>query len=482
MGHLRTPAGECADAGARSEPVTRIVFAAVAAAALIRWPALRAEFWFDEILSYEQFARAARSVSDIFFAPALKHDNNHHLNTLVLYLLGDQQHWIVYRVPGALAGLVATAAAVMIARRHSPRAAMATGVLVASSFFVAIYSTEARGYPWLLLAASSGFLSLDAYLETRRVTTAAAFWASMTVGLMAHPTILHFYLGALLWSGFRLRGDRRALARLHGVPVVWTMLWVAFVVRGSTVGGGPAWTWSEIVDQGLAWTFGYPPSMVPALAAGLLVALVVLHDARASWREGTDDGLFYVGALFGPIIFVAALAPPFLFPRYFLVSLFFLLIVTGRQLARLAATSRLGAAFAVALAVLFAGGNGTHLVALARDRASNHSSAVRFVAGSDQSRPSLITSVTLDRWTELPLMFFAERLSVADRLAYLPRGEGARTPAPPPIDWVIEARQPCSAPPAERRRLASGHVVALSREFPVCGPSGMSWAIYRPEP
>ncbi len=75
----------------------------IAMALAFRLPALLTDFWFDEVFSYERFVRHARSIGDIFFGDALKHDNNHHLNTLTLYLLGEQSNWILYRLPSLIA-------------------------------------------------------------------------------------------------------------------------------------------------------------------------------------------------------------------------------------------------------------------------------------------------------------------------------------------------------------------------------------------
>jgi hypothetical protein len=451
----------------------------MAVAALIRLPALWADFWFDEILSYERYAARAQSVVDVFFSPALKHDNNHHLNTVVLYLLGDQRHWVLYRLPGALAGIVAVGAVVLIGQRQSRRTGLMAGALVASSYLIAVYSTEARGYPWLLCLAAGGFLALDRFLATRRLAAAALFWLAIAGGLAAHPTILHFYLGAVVWSGYRLRSSGMDWLRLHAPVACWTILWILVVLRGSVVGGGPAWSWSVIVDQGLAWTFGYPVSTVPALIAGLAAALLVIIDARWLWSAGSDEGLFYAGAVLGPIIFVASLSPPYLFPRYFLVPLFFLLVVAGRQLARLSRTPVVGSSLAMALVLPFLTGNGLLLASVVRERHGVLSAAVDTLTARTAVSPAVVTSRSLDQWTELPLRFYARRMGVDDRIVYVTRGEIADGRADPAnVLWSIEPSPPCGLPPAADLSLPQGHVLHLVRSFHVCGPSGMSWALY----
>ena len=465
----------------RETPVhARDVALLLAVAALFRLPALVTDFWFDEILSYERLAERAHAIGDIFFASALKHDNNHHLNTLTLYLLGEQPKWVVYRQPSLVIGLIAVAVVVLIGRRRSRLDGLVSGVFVAASCMVVLYSTEARGYTWLLLSAATGFLALDRVLTTRARAPLWMFWLSMSAGLAAHPAILHFYLGALLWSGFRLRATLRDLARLHAVPIAWIGAWIAFVTLGSVVGGGPSWTWREILDGSLAWTLGYPIHTVPPLVVAGACAVVVLWDAHRLWSEGSDEGLFYLGTILGPVVLMTALSPPYLFPRYFLVPLFFLLIVAGRRTAALARSSTRGRWAAVAAVVLFVGGNAVHVTTIFRERYRNHSSAVRMLADGTPEREVTVTSWSLDQWTQLPLAFYASRLGLGDRIEYIPRAELSRRVATAPrIDWVTEVTPPCHAPPPTRRSLPTGPgTYVLTRSFPVCGPSGMSWYVY----
>ena len=50
--------------------------------------AARGDLWLDEIWSL-LFVRASRSVTDLF--ARFRHDNNHLLNTLFLYYLGERK-------------------------------------------------------------------------------------------------------------------------------------------------------------------------------------------------------------------------------------------------------------------------------------------------------------------------------------------------------------------------------------------------------
>jgi hypothetical protein len=459
------------------------VAAIVLLAFVVRVPAVLTDFWFDEIFSYERFARTARSVQDIFLSPALKHDNNHHLNTLTMYWLGDQTSWFVYRLPVTACGLLAVAGAVMVGRRRSRAEGVLSGLVAATSLMLVAFTTDARGYGWLIAFAVLGFLALDRFLRSGNRGALITFWIALAGGLASHATMLHFYLGALLWSGFHLRTRRVDLVKLHIVPAAWILFWAVAVLRGSTVGGGPPWTWSQIGDEGLAWTFGYPLGVIPAWAAGAVAAGLVLWDARRLWAEGSDEGLFTVGAILSPVIFVAALSPPYLFPRYFLVPILFLLLVVGRCLGRCWTTGPAGRAAVIALTLAFLAGNSVQIFRFVQERRGTHVAAVRLFLDSGPSSPIVVTSRSLDTWTEMPIRFYERRLGEAGRITYVPRATVAeRSAAEPRIQWVVEPAQPCAPDPGTRLTLPNGDAFALTNAYRVCGPSGMSWFLFAREP
>lgn len=459
------------------------VAAVVVVAGLLRIPVLLTDFWFDEILSYERYARAAQSALDVFFDPQFKHDNNHHLNTLALYWLGDDRHWVAYRLPSAFAGLVAVAAAVFIGNRRSRLEGVLTGLLVAGCSLIVVYTTEARGYGTLLCFTTLGFLTLDRFLTSGSRRAMVAFWLSIAFGVASHPGILHFYLGVLLWTGYRLRSRLRDLAWLHAGPAAWLLVWILAVVRGGAVGGGPPWTWEQIIDRSLAWTFGYPLATIPAALGAVGVVALVSWDARRLWREGSDEGLFHVGAVLGPATLLAALAPPYLFPRYFMVSILFALVVSGRSLARLWRRSRTGRVTAAVLVILFMAGNGTHLATVARDRTGHYPAVVTRIVESRPGREVVVASPSLDQWSEMPLRFYERAMQLGNRIHFVPRADIARrAPDVPSIDWVIEPEEPCDSDPANPLTLRNGEVFLLQEAHRVCGPSGMSWFLYSPRP
>ena len=449
-----------------------------AIALLFRARALFTDFWLDEIWSYN-LARRARSVADIFLSPDLKHDNNHQLNTVWLYVLGDQRHWALYRIPALVAGLIAVVVAYAIGGHRNRTEGVLAGLGVAGSFMMVVYSTEARGYALVLLFALLAFVALRRYLDAPSLAAGAWFWLWIVLGLAAQTSILHFYLGALLWSGYRLRGRWRDLVLLHAVPAAWGGLWTAFVLFGSRIGGGPPWTWRSLGDQSLAWTFGYPVSVVPTwLAAGAAGALVV-WDARQLWREGSDEGLFFGGTIFGPPILVAALSPPWLFPRYFLVPLLFLLLVAARSLARLWERPVWGRPTAAVILLLFLAGNVRQVVPFSQYGRGLASQAIRTLVDSRPSGEIFVTGQPVDLWSSLPITFYEHVLGLGDRLHYVARADLREPGRPAHMEWLIVQGLTGEAGPAAAMTLAGDGQFVLAHAYPQYGPSGMVWWLYR---
>jgi hypothetical protein len=450
----------------------------VALGAALRVRALFTDFWLDEIWSYEEIARRARSVVDIFLNPAFKLDNNHYLNSVFLFLLGERNAWAIYRLPAFVAGLLTIGVATRIGGARNRAEGWIFGTLVATSFVMVVYSTEARGYAWLLLFALLAFLALRRYFEKPSLGTAVLFWIWTALGLTAHSTMFEFYLAAFIWSSFRFRGRAPDFRRLHDVPVFFAVVWFLVVYLGSRGGGGVPWRWVDIVDQSLAWTLGYPTTLIPAALAGTLVAALVFWNAWAMRREGSDEGWFILGVVLVPPVLTAALAPAWLFPRYFLVSLLFLLLVLGQSLGRLWRQAWWGRPAVVAILVCFALGNLRHIVPFSEYGRGQASQAIRDIVADNGPGPVTLTGMPVEIAAQLPIRFYSDAFGLGTRITYVPQRELTDTSSPR-VEWVIAISPlPCTKP-ASRVTLPSSGTYSLRRAYPAYGPSGLCWFVYR---
>ena len=76
------------------------LLAGVTAGAVLRVWAACDDFWLDEIMSLG----LAQGISHSWEILTLHHDNNHILNTLYLFLIGQQQNWVWYRILSVVTG------------------------------------------------------------------------------------------------------------------------------------------------------------------------------------------------------------------------------------------------------------------------------------------------------------------------------------------------------------------------------------------
>jgi hypothetical protein len=473
---------------ARARAIPWLAFALLLAlAAAARAPALRTDLWLDEIWSLEGFALRARSVADVFVGEGFRHDNNHPLNTLWLHALGERSGWIAYRALAFASGLATVAAAIVFAGRRGRAAGLCAGVLVSLSFLQVVYSSEARGYATALAFALLAVLALERALDTGRAWPALAYAACTLGGLLAHPTFVLLYAGALPWSIARLlraplplRGRLGRIAGLHAGPLVALAAVELWILRGAERGGGPPWTWAEVADDALAWTLGFPIRTVPAALSLAACALVLAVELRALAREGDDRWLLHLGVIvLAPALTLGLLGRQYLFARYFLVPLAFLLLVLASALARLARGPGFGRVAAAILLLAFAAGNAAHLAPFYDHGRGGASAAVRRILASPPGE-IVVSGAPVDLWTAGPLAFYARRIDPARVVRYVERTAvraGGVTP-----DWFVEqsyAREP--QVPETTLRFA-GEPFDLAASYPAYGPSGLAWFLYRRRP
>ena len=120
---------------------------------------------------------------------------------------------------------------------------------------------------------------------------------------------------------------------LHGPPLLALAAFAAVTLPRMESGGGPLLAVGDVLRDTLAWTLGVPPSAAAAVGAALLVLAVVVADMRLLCRRGSDLWVFDLVAIVAPVLAIAAVRPPQLYPRYLLMSVTVFLLALGRVLA-----------------------------------------------------------------------------------------------------------------------------------------------------
>src|SRR4029077_19307910 len=129
-------------------------------ATLLRVRGAMNDLWLDEIWSLD-LVREIRSPIEVF--TKIHHDNNHYLNSLFMYFTGQRGNWPGYRIPAVVAGCGTVILAWLIGLRRNKSAALFSMLIVAFSYVLVLYSSEARGYGSLIFFCFLCFLSLQSF-------------------------------------------------------------------------------------------------------------------------------------------------------------------------------------------------------------------------------------------------------------------------------------------------------------------------------
>lgn len=357
-------------------------FMAIVAGAVLRCAAVNGELWLDELWSLLKVSDLSNPI-DIL--TKVKHDNNHILNSLWMWLWGATQPSFVYRIPALLCSLLLLLALYPRKRTTHPETAVMIVwlTLVALSYPLTLYGSEARGYSLVVLCAALAYLSLTKLVahpfDLRAIVT---FALCGIVGCLSHAIYVLFLAPAVAWliwrvAVSRLRDNSRALLWYGIVPPIGVaLLLILTFYRGMEIGGAPLMPYLEVAASTISVSFGGEAlSSVNAHVTGwsvflaLFVTVICLIELVA-WLRSGDPLAYLVGLiLVTPWIAVAVIQPHFILPRYFIIQVLFAYLVTARFLERLARQGTFGAMVATVLVLTFTAAQVRHtlnLVAVGR--------------------------------------------------------------------------------------------------------------------
>lgn len=454
--------------------------AAVLAAAAYRFLASLDDFWLDEIWSWLIVTRV-QSASQIF--TDIRHDNNHFLNTWIMYGLGADCHWFFYRLPAVAAGIATVAMCGWTARRWGRLAVLTATLITGASFPLIQYSSEARGYAYALFFAVAAFEILQESLDRPRNWLDAMFACCAVLGLLAHITFVYAYVALVGWSLWRLFRRHGIWSSRHWAVLVWQILvpgivlaWLYFVnLRYLVVGGGDEQPWGTVIRQALSLAVGGPQAEP---WAGIVAIFVLVAAGLAFYqvhRAGSDLWLPLGACIFVlPALSLLATRPAVVYPRYFLVSMLFLQLLISWWLVRVFHGSRHGKIlYAVFLLAILTGNAVSTSRFLAYGR-GGYQAALQFMLEHSSDRDLTVGS-DHDFRNSLVLRYYFPRCRGNRRLVYYSQGNW---PQGGPEWFLIHSQEPQFTP---RETLADelGNAYHLQAVFPYAGLSGWHWAVYR---
>ncbi len=442
----------------------RTAFLAVGAAVLLLAVALRirgatGSLWLDEVWTFKLLENIGHSAFDVIFG--LPHDNNHHLNTLWLLLVGPLAPEPLQRGLSILCGSAAVVAAGLFFGKERPAAALFAMAITAAAYPFVHYGSEARGYAGLMLFMLAGLvlvdreLAADAPSDTRRMRLGIV----VVLGLLSHLGSLHAFLAAGLWAAAvearRLRSAREGLRSAFAMfapaammsGVLGLCLAVGIARYGLHVGG------ILLPGEGgllhgygmmMAYTFGLPTEWNPPPVA--LATMVSTALAVARFRDDRRFVLYGIGILLLPLIMFASAQPFNGVPRRHFVSAVFVALMAADLAGR--AFERGGAA-RLAAAVLMIGFSGLQARQLETFFIYGRGDAKGALAVLAQS-PHAVIATTFEARDGVMLRFYAARERTA-------------------LNIVSDPRRACASDPLWL--LTEVDVPLAERALP-CGPNG----------
>ena len=468
------------------------------------------DFSMDEIMS---LSLALRLKSPWEIISQANVGNNHLLNTFFMYLLGDQANWVIYRLPAVLAGSLTVVLAGLIGKLRGKLEALLAMLLTGCSSLMIQFSSEARGYAFMLLAALLAFYALWRFMKEKKPIMAWLFSVSSILGFVSHLTFAFFYGAAAVWSGTRFILERqnwrealRNLAYCQALPTLFFLFLYLVKIRHIAFEGGEKFPVYKLWVYSLALTLGAPPRGLLAMIAALIIIAGFLGGLSLLRRENPPLDYFFID-LFLLNTFVLYMMTYYSDIRFILITLEFILILLAFFLAHLYREGNLGKFFATLFIIFFIIGNAWHFSKLLIYGRGQYLKAMSFMSNNTQS-DNLTIGSDHDFRNKLILAYYARRLpdnlnityynydpgrgfSNADQdyvMTYISPFLGGKSDnfdyrswPPQGPEWYIvhrlwlETGQPA---PAQTLQDYLGHHYILAGIFKCGGITGFSWYIY----
>ncbi|PIQ75934.1 hypothetical protein COV83_04945 [Candidatus Peregrinibacteria bacterium CG11_big_fil_rev_8_21_14_0_20_49_14] len=432
----------------------------------------QSELWYDEILSV---ILSERIVHPLGVFTQIHHDNSHYFNTIFLRFLGYDSSYIAYHSLSLLFGALLQIVASIYAFRRSTTEGVIFTVMTTCSFFLFLYGWQARGYAPMLFFGLLSYYFLSEYLAHPRLLLAIGYGLSACIALLWHLTFLHFLLGFFLWSAFVLRRncERKDMVihLLHCFLLPILLLLVLYVtdIRVMEIGGGEKKSLDLILQSILTASIGFPRE---GTAASMLLSFIVLCAIIAAverrMHASQDDALLFILMLFVvPIISLICLQPSFVYPRYFLPNLFFLIVLYARTATDMYGKGGHYKVASVAFVALYCVGNVATIASYAPLVSGGHVPTLSYIAEHSNDSAIFVGS-TSDVHNSSILYFYSKRL--AQDFRYVSREEAVANPP----RWYLQDKS-AFAIVQTPQLAANGVMYCLDSSLP---QKGHRWALY----
>jgi hypothetical protein len=453
----------------------------IVVAAILRVLATHNDVWLDEIISLG-IANRVKSPWQIF--SGVHNDNNHYLNTLYLYFMRGQSYEPAYRYLSVTFGVGLVAAGYWLLARRSRVEAMIFAGLLACSYPLIHFSSEARGYSGALLGSLLACAALTRWLAQEGMGR-QSLWMGLTYGLALVLAVLSHLTACLIW--FPLAGGSLLILMRRPSRMKSVLQWIDLnLLPGSVLAalyfldlrhltplGGPPMTLAHGLGRLLALSLGWPAKDAATVLI-VLVPLVGLTVWQLALVRKSGDPLWILLPLIYvmPLVCMLFIRPPFFSPRYFLVIVPFLYVPAAMLLARLVRARMGREALAVVLA-LFAAGQAYLYAQFLRVGRGQLTAGLQYMMARTPSTDLRVAS-NQDFRAIMELSYFAPRVLKDRELSYVTVQNQGRIPA----DWYILHGEGYDPPGPASLHLPEQPAWYRVAYFGASELSGQAWTIY----
>lgn len=476
----------------------------IVAAGLLRWRASLGEFWLDEVWTW-QISQKLTWPGGLFYQ--LQEENNHYLNTLWIWLVGPNAWWGWYRLLPVLCGTISVALAWKLAAPSaSPRTATTpvpwiapwiAAALSACSYLLIHYSSEARGYAYAVMFSAWAFLELPQAITDQLHAQASGnsmglgrarlrFSLVACGGFLSQPVFLTCYGAMVIWTLLKLR---RSSDSGLALPVLWKTYFpsgVFFValylidLKNAVNGGGDVYPLWQVILETLSLTGGGPSEMgmLAVVTAGLVLGAFG-QGLRVLRRDHDDRWVFYLlVVVVMPLLLLVVLRRAEVYPRYFILSVFFLIQAAAIGLADLLHQSWAGRVVAVVTLLACMVGNGQQYERLAMYGRGSYIKLLQRMA-LDEPTAEIVVMIDHPFRHEMMCQYYEPRCDLRGKtLKLVPPPEPA-APVTKPAPWLLVHKLDPAWQPKASITTRQGVKYQLQQMEPYSGLSGWGLALYR---
>ena len=293
--------------------------------ALVILAAARGDLWLDEIWSL-MFVEQVDTAVELFTDQ--KHDNNHLLNSIYLYVMGSGRPMMGYRMFSVLSGIGTLFLMGHLGRKWNPLAGFLAVNFTGLSYPLVLYASEARGYGPAIFFSLCAFWCLVDLLMENDTSKRPWFWLTAILAMLSHSSSFLVLLSMGAWFSCVVllppadwkKGLLNGVATFLIPVLVAVGLYLGFI-REMGIGGGPVYSKIQVAYTVASFALGFPlQGVFPMLALGGFCVFLVAGSLHLK-GDGTRLELFFpfVLAVF-PVVIIWVTQPEVLYFRYFLLT------------------------------------------------------------------------------------------------------------------------------------------------------------------